>query len=635
MNGSATALRIDAVDAFARTLYLRTKQVAPPPTFDDAAVAVRQMHISLRHLRVEAGDPKSLLNAPADGESAGVYAAELAPVVDHAEFALKQLEAVLDRYDGAENKDALTDRIASVTARIAEKEMDVAFFLDTVQVRPKSSTAKEAAPMPNHETLEEIKHEVEFMASKLFSRHSGVLENDSEALWLEFKTELERQGFTADELETHKASTKAYIRQLGSTWNRNCGATPTYQSVAEFEANTAPQVQYPVQPPMVPPKVPILPPKEKNQSPKNEKSMPSIKADRSEKPSATVLPTQYSFNAPAGMEGEKDGDLSMALISTKDLVAMDSINKGMAAMNLQSGRLGDDLSRSPNAQMLSASPRYHSGNPADARNHAHLSTSPSRSPRLAPDRYGRDIPLDAQWTKIRRTLISPEVLDRAGVRYEARPEYVAILGRLSRSEIAEFARQSAECRAARSGRPPPLPRRPNNGSGYDERPKQDAKTHHSDDDVLYDDSDSTDYEDDRSAHDKGTRSYPYIVSAPSKSKTSPSTTVKPKPILKNKNENHVRFDPEPHEVEHPSSAPSAHSHDGRRRDHYNNDGGSSRRHRDHYDRDHYDRDSSSSSRPHRSSHRDRRDRKKKSWGETLGAVGIGSAALLLGGVGGF
>lgn len=198
MNGSATALRIDAVDAFARTLYLRTRQV--PPAFDDAAVAVRQMHISLRHLRVETGDPQSVLNNP--DNTSDLYTAELAPIVDHCEFALKQLETVLDRVDGADvNKDALTNRIASVTAKIAEKEMDVAFFLDTVQVRPKT-TARES--MPNQQTLETIKHEIDLLASKVFSRHTGVLEGDSEALWRGFKTELERQRFTADELEAHK-----------------------------------------------------------------------------------------------------------------------------------------------------------------------------------------------------------------------------------------------------------------------------------------------------------------------------------------------------------------------------------------------------------------------------------------------
>lgn len=204
MSGSATALRIDAVDAFARTLYLRTKQV-PPPTFDDAAVAVRQMHISLRHLRVEAGHPTSLLNKP---DSSAAYSRQLQPIVEDCEFALKQLETVLERFDkasGGAEVSALKDRIASVTAKIAKEEMNVAFFLDTVQVRQKpESPDKDLETTPDTEVLDDIKYEVDSMASRLFSRHSGVLDNDSDALWREFRTELEREGFTPEELETHK-----------------------------------------------------------------------------------------------------------------------------------------------------------------------------------------------------------------------------------------------------------------------------------------------------------------------------------------------------------------------------------------------------------------------------------------------
>ncbi|KAJ2983833.1 hypothetical protein NQ176_g406 [Zarea fungicola] len=461
MNGSPTAMHIDAVDAFARTLYLRTKQI-PPPTFDDAAVAVRQMHISLRHLREEARDAKSVLNRP----DSAVYTRQLQPIVEDCEFALKQLETVLGRYDNASGPPdvaALIDRIASVTAKIAQEEMNVAFFLDTVQVHPKSTT-DESPPLPDHATLDEITEEIDVMASRVFTRHAGAPDNDSEAIWREFRAELLKEAFTSDELDAHKSAIRAYIRKLGSAWNRNCGANPTYQTVAEFEANTAPQVvRSPTHVPVVPPKIPIIPPKETQRSPVSAKAIPSIKDDGhlSDKLSATVLPSQYSFNAPVDMELEKRADLSMTLISTKDLVAMDSINNGMSAMNLNSGspqaqhshlapNKPDGLSHSPTSQMLGSSPRYYSTNPsvASTTQQNYRNTSPNRPMRLAPDRYGREIPLDAEWTKVRRTLISPEALDRAGVRYEARPDYVAILGRLSRDEIAEFARQSAEGRSA-------------------------------------------------------------------------------------------------------------------------------------------------------------------------------------------
>lgn len=43
----------------------------------------------------------------------------------------------------------------------------------------------------------------------------------------------------------------------------------------------------------------------------------------------------------------------------------------------------------------------------------------SRPSRLGPDSYGREIPLDALWTKIKRSVVSTEVLDQDGRRYEA------------------------------------------------------------------------------------------------------------------------------------------------------------------------------------------------------------------------
>lgn len=122
------------------------------------------------------------------------------------------------------------------------------------------------------------------------------------------------------------------------------------------------------------------------------------------------------------------------------------------------------------------------------------------------------------------------------------------------------------------------------------------------------------------------RKRPIHKRAPSRSPDSQTMAGSPR-YQSSKNKHRVHFDPEPHEVEHPSSAPSTYNND-RRRDYYHGESSSSsRRYRDHHDRDYYDR-------PHRS-HRERRDKRKKSWGETLGAVGIGSAALLLGGVGAF
>ncbi len=196
-----TVQHIDAVDAFARTLYLRTKQV-PPPAFDEVSLAVRQLHLSLRHLRVEAADKESLLYQP----DSPVYARQLQSIVQDCEFALKQLEAVLDRHYAAPDRasiDALGDRIASVRAKIAHEEMNVAMFLDTVQLRPQHAPA---APLQQDDvSLDAIQQKVDAIATRLFSRPSNAsFSAGDETLWQDFKSELEKEGFSPQVLHQHK-----------------------------------------------------------------------------------------------------------------------------------------------------------------------------------------------------------------------------------------------------------------------------------------------------------------------------------------------------------------------------------------------------------------------------------------------
>ncbi|TLD30675.1 hypothetical protein PspLS_02295 [Pyricularia sp. CBS 133598] len=340
--------------------------------------------------------------------------------------------------------------------------------------------------------------------------------------------------------------------------------------------------------------------------------------------------------------------------------------------------------------------------------------------RLQPDSHGNEIPLEATWTKIRRTLVSPEVLDRAGVRYEARPDFVAILGVLSREQIAQFARESDEVRRARYGGQNYAPPRFNrggssgirdNGMRYNYRDEKwrSGSTSESDD-VLWDSDSSSDegsrererrpyggrpYREtpekerrrgsdeteknanDEKTDDKGTKVYPFVLPmaavAAAKGldgKATPASTVPPKPILKNKNENHVRFDREgPIEI-----SPEDMSADKRRRE-------QQRRERDREPSRERDRDRDRDRDRERDRERRRRDRdrererdgdrrdyyygsrhghhrhsssmdgrrhghhsqgaepsrdresarrdKKKAWGQTLGAAGIGGAAASL------
>ena len=464
------------------------------------------------------------------------------------------------------------------------------------------------------------------------------------------------------------------------------GSLPTVRGLLESgtEASTSPKEMYPAV--------------------ENEKFAPSMKMARrmpNEGPpplppkeplselSSSPQPRQ-SFSSDRSSPRLSQAD-SLALISTRDLVNMDSLNQGMANMQLTpqgyhqqqyvppqiagqrylpspqlAGHLtappeSGDIAGSPSSLVLGSSPLVAPLSHHDMSNsQAPYGQSPRTSHfRLAPDRYGNEIPMDAQWTRINRERVSVEVLERAGVRYEARPTYVAILGRLSREQIEDFIRQTIDCRAARELRKSNQPQR------HHER--ADSKSSHDDDDEDSDQwngSDTTDYDDDKTS-DKGNKGYPYIVSPPEKEKGSPSSTVPPKSILKNKNENRVHFGPSPYETEKtPRSVKDdldwdrERDRDRDRRDrrrrvsnrndrndryyserdrHGNYSSGRDRERSSRYYHDDRERDYYSSRRPQNRDH-ERSDReferrsKKKVWGETLGAVGLGGAAVSLLGV---
>ncbi|KAI3391766.1 hypothetical protein diail_6815 [Diaporthe ilicicola] len=339
---------------------------------------------------------------------------------------------------------------------------------------------------------------------------------------------------------------------------------------------------------------------------------------------------------------------------------------------------------------------------------------PQRYSRLAPDSIGNEIPLEAKWTRIKRSLVSTEVLTKAGVRYEARPDFVAVLGVLTKDQIADYARKSAALRAGRGrGYSDPkhrpasyYPEEKRNTNGRRHLQHSDTASETDSEDVIWDESDTSDSESrDRStsltdkyiprehrrrrnrrastnstiqeepelegkADRKGHRVYPVIVE-----KTSPAAVTQPKPILKNRNENHVRFDEDgPREFAPGESERERERRERRerRRAERERDGDRPRRDRDRdrerggdrdrdrerdrenrdrerdrereRDRQHRDRDHHSSSshyRPRergvdrdreREEARDKRRVKKRVWGETLGAVGIGGAAASLLGV---
>lgn len=195
MSDPSVEQHIDAVDAYARTLFLRTRQ---DPDLYALTDAVRQLHVALRHLRVEAADPDSLLASPRDT----VYAGQLRPLVDSSSATLGLLEDALDdRVDGREGAEAM---LRTAGSRLRGEKASLDGFLDAVQLQKSTGAAARVVRVDDAEGLDRIKDKVDEVAKRVFSRRDSGFEDDEDRVWKEFKAELEKEGFSSTVLKKHK-----------------------------------------------------------------------------------------------------------------------------------------------------------------------------------------------------------------------------------------------------------------------------------------------------------------------------------------------------------------------------------------------------------------------------------------------
>lgn len=224
---TTTASSIESLDAFARQLYRRARAAtASHDSFGDIATAVRGLHGVLRHLRAEAEDPDSLLNAAPTGDNRNsLYARQLAPIVEDCDFTLKQLETILQKY-GSEDVSAEEegggggnrnggdrrrskeveerekDMMALIRTKLANQKTNIDIFLDTVQLH-NPVKARRALQSADAEQLDAIKDQVDEIATRLFHGR-GREHDDEEELWQRFSAELERAGFSSEVLRNNK-----------------------------------------------------------------------------------------------------------------------------------------------------------------------------------------------------------------------------------------------------------------------------------------------------------------------------------------------------------------------------------------------------------------------------------------------
>lgn len=209
MSGTSVVHQIDAVDAFARTLHVRTTQSTVPSLSTDASAAVRNLHNALRHLRVEAADPDSRLNA-ADSSS---YLKQLNSIIKDSQTVLKQLELVLDLNSrgGGPYADGAAEGIAAVQTKLLHQKTVIDAFLDLVQLGSAPPGSGRRGP-----SLDYIKEKVDTIGRKLFRRDSTSKSTGSgdDKLWKRFQGELVKEGFSSKVLDEHEVC----IYSLGTRW---------------------------------------------------------------------------------------------------------------------------------------------------------------------------------------------------------------------------------------------------------------------------------------------------------------------------------------------------------------------------------------------------------------------------------
>ena len=193
---TTTALRL-----WARAKTSPLAALAPP---------TRALATALKHLKFEAADPDSVLNGPREG----VYLRQLGPVLEDCDFALRQVEAVLEREErGLVDEEEKEGVVRVVGKRLGGVRVGVELFLDTVQLQGGERDVVRAGEEDVEErggegmrNLDEIKDKVDAIAKKIFARRDSGLgdDEDENVLWERFRDELVREGFAPEVLRKHK-----------------------------------------------------------------------------------------------------------------------------------------------------------------------------------------------------------------------------------------------------------------------------------------------------------------------------------------------------------------------------------------------------------------------------------------------
>ena len=206
-------LSIKAVDSFALRVYRRARTSGLD--FENVAVAVRSLQKALGHLQAEAQDPDSPLNQPSSASHeprSGVYARQLTSIVEDSNFALEQVETVLEKYGspakaGASRRDVDAQQkhneIDLIQKEVISQKTKIGIFLDTVQLHNPART-KEVLDKTDSGDLDKIKDKLDAVAARVLRTRGSPVDGSDDDVWQDFKKELEREGFSSEVLRKNK-----------------------------------------------------------------------------------------------------------------------------------------------------------------------------------------------------------------------------------------------------------------------------------------------------------------------------------------------------------------------------------------------------------------------------------------------
>lgn len=232
---STAALTTKTVDDFASSVYRRAR--ASGPDFDHVASTVRALRKDLGYLHAEARDPESALNRPGASGQGAVYARQLTSILEDTDFALKQADTMLKKYgdagDGQTRRDVdrqeRDSKLDLVGRELASQRTKIDLFLDTVQLHTPTRNRKALEHASSHE-LERIKDKVDSVAARIFrhkAKHSPVDGSDQDT-WKEFRTELEKEGFSSDVLKKNKVCCVVMSRPVPRSHITRRSSVPTF-----------------------------------------------------------------------------------------------------------------------------------------------------------------------------------------------------------------------------------------------------------------------------------------------------------------------------------------------------------------------------------------------------------------------